>query len=46
LLHDGSAATVNEAIEKHGREAALAREGYRRLDPPGRRALLAFLNSL
>jgi CxxC motif-containing protein (DUF1111 family) len=46
LLHDGSAATVADAIERHGREAALAREGYRRLDPAGRRALLAFLNSL
>lgn len=46
LLHDGSAATVNEAIERHGREGALAREGYRRLDPGARAALLAFLNSL
>lgn len=46
LLHDGSAATVAEAIERHGKEAILAREGYRRLDSAGRRALLAFLNSL
>ena len=46
LLHDGSATTVRDAIERHGREAALAREGYRRLDPAGRRALLAFLDSL
>lgn len=46
LLHDGGAATIEEAVERHGREAALAREGFRRLDPPGRRALLAFLQSL
>ena len=46
LLHDGSATTVRDAIERHGREAALAREGYRRLDPAGQRALLAFLDSL
>ena len=46
LLHDGSATTVVEAIERHDREAALAREGFRRLDSAGRRALLAFLNSL
>lgn len=46
LLHDGSATTLEEAIERHGREASLAREGYRRLDPADKRALLAFLNSL
>jgi CxxC motif-containing protein (DUF1111 family) len=46
MLHDGSATTVAEAIERHDREAALAREGFRRLDPGGRRALVAFLNSL
>lgn len=46
LLHDGSAATIEEAIESHAGEAALAREGFRRLDPGGRRALLAFLSSL
>ena len=46
MLHDGSATTVAEAIERHDREAAIARAGFRRLDPGGRRALLAFLNSL
>jgi CxxC motif-containing protein (DUF1111 family) len=46
MLHDGSAATPTEAIERHDREAALARAGFSRLDAEGRRALLAFLNSL
>jgi CxxC motif-containing protein (DUF1111 family) len=46
LLHDGSATSVEDAIERHGGEAALAREGVRRLDPTGRAALLAFLASL
>jgi CxxC motif-containing protein (DUF1111 family) len=46
LLHDGSATTISDAIERHGTEAGLARDGYRRLDPAGRRALLAFLSSL
>lgn len=46
LLHDGSAVTVQDAIERHAQEAALAREGFRRLDEARRLALLAFLGSL
>ena len=46
LLHDGSAATIADAIERHGREAALAREGYARLSTQDRDRLLAFLRSL
>jgi CxxC motif-containing protein (DUF1111 family) len=46
MLHDGSATTVSQAIERHDREAALARAGFRRLDDAAKRALLAFLNSL
>jgi CxxC motif-containing protein (DUF1111 family) len=46
MLHDGSAATLTETIERHDREAALSRAGFRRLDGEGRRTLLAFLNSL
>lgn len=46
LLHDGSATSVAEAIERHGQEAATARLGYTRLDEGSRRALLAFLGSL
>lgn len=46
LLHDGSAATIADAIERHGGEAALARAGYARLSVREQRELLAFLNSL
>ncbi len=46
LLHDGSAATVVEAIRRHGGEAALARVGFDRLPDGDREALLAFLGSL
>jgi CxxC motif-containing protein (DUF1111 family) len=46
LLHDGSAATIAEAIERHRGEADLARRGYERLSPEGRQRLLAFLRSL
>lgn len=46
LLHDGSATGVEEAIQRHAGEAGIAREGFRRLDPAGRFALLAFLGSL
>ena len=46
FLHDGSAATIEDAIERHGEEAGLARDGYLRLDPAERARLLAFLSSL
>jgi CxxC motif-containing protein (DUF1111 family) len=46
LLHDGSAATVGEAIERHRNEADLARRGYAGLSPQDRERLLAFLRSL
>lgn len=46
LLHDGSAATIEEAIGRHGGEAALARDGFDKLSPTDRAALLAFLKSL
>ncbi|HSC28934.1 MAG TPA: di-heme oxidoredictase family protein [Vicinamibacterales bacterium] len=46
LLHDGSAPTIENAIERHGREAALARRGFERLSPEERLLLLAFLRSL
>jgi len=46
LLHDGSAATVSDAIRRHGNEAGLARRGFERLSDADRAALLAFLNSL
>jgi CxxC motif-containing protein (DUF1111 family) len=46
LLHDGSAATAEDAILRHGKEAAGVTEKYRRLPPGLQRQLLALLNSL
>jgi CxxC motif-containing protein (DUF1111 family) len=46
LLHDGSAGSIDDAIERHAGEAALVREAFSRLDEGQRRALLAFLTSL
>jgi CxxC motif-containing protein (DUF1111 family) len=46
LLHDGSAVTIVEAIERHGNEAELARRGFAGLRSSDRDALLAFLRSL
>jgi CxxC motif-containing protein (DUF1111 family) len=46
LLHDGSAATIEEAIGRHRLEAELARLGFERLSDADRAVLLAFLKSL
>ena len=46
LLHDGSAPTIQDAINRHGGEAALARQGFTRLSDADWQALLAFLLSL
>jgi CxxC motif-containing protein (DUF1111 family) len=46
LLHDGSVATIADAIERHRNEADLARRGYVSLSPDDRSRLLAFLRSL
>ena len=46
LLHDGSAATPEEAIHRHSREASRVTERYRNLSTAEKRQLLAFLNSL
>lgn len=46
LLHDGSAATIEQAIERHEGEAAVARQGYGALGDGDRMRLLAFLRSL
>jgi CxxC motif-containing protein (DUF1111 family) len=45
-LHDGRAATVDEAIRLHGGEAAAAAQRYRQLSPRERRQLERFLLSL
>ncbi|MFN3649092.1 MAG: di-heme oxidoredictase family protein [Armatimonadota bacterium] len=44
--HDGGALTLEEAIERHGGEAAETRRRYRRLSSSERGDLLAFLRSL
>lgn len=46
LLHDGSAATHDEAVLRHSEEADNVAERYRALPVDERRALLAFLDSL
>jgi CxxC motif-containing protein (DUF1111 family) len=46
LLHDGSAATIEQAIGRHGGEAEAARRRYEALTPAERQALSAFLRSL
>jgi CxxC motif-containing protein (DUF1111 family) len=46
LMHDGSAATVESAIEQHRNEAELARRGFDQLSGEDRRRLIAFLHSL
>ena len=46
LLHDGSAATVSDAISRHGGEAIDSMNRFRRTTDQMRRALFAFLDSL
>ena len=46
LLHDGSAATIADAIRRHDNEARLARLGFDQLSPGADAALRAFLESL
>ena len=45
-LHDGSAATLDEAIASHGGEAEDARDAYLALSPGERAQLLDFLANL
>ena len=46
LLHDGSAATADEAVRRHNVEAGSVMENYRRISEEERRQLLAFLDAL
>jgi CxxC motif-containing protein (DUF1111 family) len=46
LLHDGSAATVEDAIRRHAGEAEQSRERFDRLGPNDVAALVRFLRSL
>jgi len=45
-LHDGSAATLDEATERHGGEAQRSTDLYNALSPSQEAALFAFINSL
>ena len=45
-LHDGSAVTFDEAVARHGGEAAASAQAYADLDPPGQSAIRVFLASL
>ncbi|MFP6611336.1 MAG: di-heme oxidoredictase family protein, partial [Pirellulales bacterium] len=45
-LHDGRAATLEEAIALHDGEAAASRIGYQRLNPDGKRAVIGLLQAL
>jgi CxxC motif-containing protein (DUF1111 family) len=46
FLHDGSAFTIEDAIQRHQREGDLARRGFLQLPSGDRQRLLAFLRSL
>ncbi len=46
FLHDSSAVTIEDAIRRHGGQAAAAREAFEGLQPFERQALLRFLESL
>lgn len=46
LLHDGSAATIEEAVRRHAGEAAAVLERFRALTPAEMQQLFAFLASL
>ena len=45
-LHDGSAATIKEAIRRHANQGAAAQQAFRALSDADQHALVAFLNSL
>jgi len=46
LLHDGTAATIEDAVGRHGAEATVVRQRFAALSAEQRAALLAFLKSL
>jgi CxxC motif-containing protein (DUF1111 family) len=45
-MHDLKSLTLEDAIERHGGEAAHVRNRFRELSPAGKQALFTFLNSL
>lgn len=46
FLHDGSAGSVEEAIERHGGEADYSRDKFKALSVKDKRALLKFLETI
>ena len=46
FLHDGSAASVQQAIERHAAEAKKARDAFAALNDQDKEALLAFLDTI
>ena len=46
FLHDGRAATIEEAVRLHAGEAASARDRFAALPDSERRAILEFLGAL
>lgn len=46
FLHDGSARTIEEAIERHGGEAERSRNAFEALTPEERATLMKFLGSI
>jgi len=46
FLHDGSAKTVQEAIERHGGEARRSRDKFKDLNEQDKKALLKFLETI
>jgi CxxC motif-containing protein (DUF1111 family) len=46
FLHDGSAKTVQEAIERHGGEAQKSRDAFKSLKEEEKKALLKFLQTI
>jgi CxxC motif-containing protein (DUF1111 family) len=45
-MHDLKSLTLEDAIERHGGEAAQVRHRFRQLEPAEKQALITFLNSL
>jgi CxxC motif-containing protein (DUF1111 family) len=45
-LHDGSARTLGDAIQRHGNDAKVVREAYKKLSKDDQEAVLAFLRTL
>jgi CxxC motif-containing protein (DUF1111 family) len=46
FLHDGSAATVEEAVSRHGGEAAHSRGLFEALKPEDKQRLIDYVNGL